>query len=66
MRYWPQASITSWSGQTSCDCFSAVVLYVRKGNEGFLLTLNGPKLDALPDHGLAAEMILAQRVMDRF
>jgi hypothetical protein len=41
-------------------------LYVRKGDEGFLLTLNGPKIDSLPDHGLAAETVLAQKVLAKF
>lgn len=41
-------------------------LYVRKGDEGFLLTLNGPKIDPLPDHGLAAEKDLALKILGRF
>ena len=40
-------------------------LYVRKGDEGFLLRLNGPTIDPLPDHGLAAEKILAQKIIDK-
>ena len=41
------------------------LLYVRKGGQGFLLTLNGPHVDALPDHGLAKEKILAATVLER-
>lgn len=41
-------------------------LYVRRGDEGFLLTLNGPKIDPLPDHGLAQEKTLALKVLARF
>lgn len=41
-------------------------LYVRKGNEGFLLTLHGPKVDPLPDHGLAAGKDLAKKILARF
>lgn len=42
------------------------VLYVRKGDEGFVLTLNGPHVDTLADRGLAAEKLLAQKVLARF
>jgi len=41
-------------------------LYVRKGAEGFLLTLNGPAIDPLPDHGLEAEKVLARKVLAKF
>ena len=41
-------------------------LYVRKGNEGFLLTLHGPKIDPLPDHGLAVGKDLARKILARF
>jgi hypothetical protein len=41
------------------------LLYVRKGNGGFLLLIGGPHLDALPDHGLAAEKVLAAAVLSR-
>lgn len=40
------------------------LLYVRKGSQGFLITINGPKIDSLPDHGLAKETILAAAVLD--
>jgi len=45
---------------------SGSVLYVRKGSEGFLLNLHGPKIDPLPDHGLAAERDLASKIVARF
>ena len=38
-------------------------LYVRKGSQGFLLTLNGPNIDGLPDHGLDREKILALKIL---
>lgn len=41
-------------------------LYVRRGDEGFLLTLNGPKIDPLPDHGLAQEKLLALKILSKF
>lgn len=41
-------------------------LYVRRGDEGFLLTLNGPKIDSLPDHGLAQEKALALKILSKF
>jgi hypothetical protein len=41
------------------------LLYVRKGNKGFLLVLNGPKIDGLPDHGLAQEKDLASKIVSR-
>ncbi len=40
-------------------------LYVRKGDAGFLLEINGPHIDALPDHGLAQEKVLAAAVLGR-
>lgn len=42
------------------------ILYVRKGSEGFLLTLHGSTIDHLPDHGLAAEKDLAQKILARY
>jgi hypothetical protein len=42
------------------------LLYVRKGNEGFLLEVHGPKIDPLPDRGLAAEKDLAAKILARF
>lgn len=41
-------------------------LYVRKGGQGFLLTLNGPNIDGLPDHGLEKEKVLAQKILPNF
>ncbi|HYK42110.1 MAG TPA: hypothetical protein VE007_06940 [Thermoanaerobaculia bacterium] len=41
-------------------------LYVRRGSEGFLLTLNGPKIDPLPDHGLTQEKELALKILSNF
>ena len=41
-------------------------LYVRRGDEGFLLTLNGPKIDHLADHGLAQEKGLALKTLSKF
>ncbi|HEY0512096.1 MAG TPA: hypothetical protein VGH73_09340 [Thermoanaerobaculia bacterium] len=41
------------------------LLYVRKGSKGFLLVLNGPKIDHLPDHGLAREKDLASKIVSR-
>ena len=42
------------------------LLYVRKGSEGFLLTLGGTNIDKLPDHGLELEKALATKVIARF
>ena len=42
------------------------LLFVRKGNEGFVLDVHGPKIDPLPDRGLAAEKDLAQKILARF
>jgi hypothetical protein len=41
------------------------LLYVRKGSKGFLLVLNGPKIDHLPDHGLAQEKDLASKIVSK-
>jgi hypothetical protein len=41
-------------------------LYVRKGSRGFLLTLHGPHIDSLADHGLAQEKDLALKVLANF
>lgn len=41
------------------------LLYVRKGTKGFLLVLNGPKIDHLTDHGLAQEKDLASKIVSR-
>ena len=42
------------------------LLYVRKGSDGFLLTLGGTNIDHLPDHGLNLEKDLALKVIARF
>ena len=39
------------------------LLYVRKGDQGFLLTLNGPNIDHLPDQGLELEKTLALKIL---
>lgn len=41
-------------------------LYVRKGARGFLLVLNGPKIDHLADHGLEREKVLALKILQNF
>ncbi len=41
-------------------------LYVRRGNEGFLLNLHGPKIDPLPDKGLAMNKALAMRILAHY
>ena len=41
-------------------------LFVRKGDRGFHLTLNGPHIDGLPDHGLEKEKVLAQKILPNF
>jgi hypothetical protein len=38
-------------------------LYVRKGDRGFLLSLNGPAVDGLPDRGLARTKALALKIL---
>jgi hypothetical protein len=38
-------------------------LYVRKGDRGFLLVLNGPAVDRLPDKGLARAKALALKIL---
>jgi hypothetical protein len=42
------------------------LLYVRVKGEGFLLSLNGPKIAKLPDGGLALEKALALKIVARF
>jgi hypothetical protein len=41
------------------------ILYVRKGAKGFVLSVSGPNVDALPDHGLAKAKVLAQAIAKR-
>ncbi len=45
---------------------SGSMLYVRRGGEGFIVDVHGPKINTLPDHGLAAEKQLALKVLARF
>jgi hypothetical protein len=45
---------------------NGATLYVRRGNEGFLITLNGPNIDHLPDHGMSLEKDLALKVLAQF
>ena len=40
-------------------------LYVRKGSQGFLLSINGPHIDSKADHGLAQAKVLAVAVLGR-
>ena len=42
-------------------------MYVRRGNEGFLLRMNGPKIDHLPGADAAAvQKGLALKILQRF
>ncbi len=41
------------------------LLYVRKGSKGFLLVLNGFRIDHSPDHGLALEKDLAAKILPK-
>ena len=41
-------------------------LYVRKGDEGFLVEAYGPKMNGLPDKGLAKEQELALKILGKF
>jgi hypothetical protein len=41
-------------------------LYVRRGDKGFLLTLHGPKINSLHDHGLTLEQALALKILAKF
>ena len=45
---------------------TAPELFVRKGDDGFLVEVHGPKIDALPDHGLAKEKELALKILGKF
>jgi hypothetical protein len=40
-------------------------VYVRKGSRGFLLFINGPQVDHLPDHGLERTKVLARTIYAR-
>jgi hypothetical protein len=39
------------------------LLSVRKGDNGFLLDINGPTVDSAADHGLAQEKVLAAAIL---
>ena len=41
------------------------ILYVRKGDGGFLITINGPHVDGLADHGFAQEKVLGTAAVGR-
>lgn len=41
------------------------LVFARKGNNGFLLIIDGPKVDSLPDHGVAQEKVLAAAILGR-
>jgi hypothetical protein len=45
---------------------NGATLYVRRGDEGFLISLNGPNIDHLPDHGLELEKALALKVLAQY
>ncbi|MEP6769107.1 MAG: hypothetical protein ABJC61_10585 [Acidobacteriota bacterium] len=59
-----KADVTGGVGDEALE--KGGLLYVRKGNEGFLLTLHGPKIDHLADRGLAQEKDLAGKIVSRF
>ena len=42
------------------------LLYVRRGSDGFLLTLSGTNIDRLPDYDLSVEKELALKIIARF
>ena len=42
------------------------MLYVRKGDSGFMVSLSGPSIDGLPDHGLEREKTLALKILSNF
>jgi len=41
------------------------LVYARKGSNGFLLIIDGPQIDPLPDHGVAQEKVLAAAILGR-
>ena len=47
------------------EAYLGVGLSVRKGNKGFLLMLDGPLINKLPDHGLAKKKALAALILAR-
>ncbi len=47
------------------QAYFGVGLSVRKGDKGFLLLMNGPHIDSLPDRGLAKEKALAALILPR-
>ncbi len=49
----------------TADGNNGLLLYARKGGNGFLLIINGPNVDSLSDHGLAHEKVLAAAILAR-
>ena len=47
------------------EAYFGVGLSVRKGDKGVLITMGGPVIDKLPDHGLAKEKALAALILGR-
>ncbi len=41
------------------------LVYARKGSNGLLLIIDGPKIDSLSDHGVAQEKVLAAAILGR-
>ena len=73
---WQSIQAAATSGKTAPERIAGVgdealgfissngaTLYVRRGDEGFLISLNGPNIDHLPDHGMALEKALALKVL---
>jgi hypothetical protein len=42
------------------------LVYVRTGTQGFLLDMNSPEFQKLPDHGLAQKKVLALKILANF
>ncbi len=76
---WPSIEAAAKSGRTTPTPIAGVgdealglggsngaTLYVRRGDEGFLISLNGPNIDHLPDHGMALEKALALKVLAQY
>ncbi len=47
------------------EAYFGVGLSVRKGSKGFLISMNGPKVDTLPDQGLAKQKAVAALMLPR-
>ncbi len=47
------------------EAYFGVGLSVRKGSKGFLILMNGPKVDDLPDAGLAKQKAVAALMLPR-